>query len=73
VVKSETQYLFPPEADLTCKDDPEPPADNATKGENAQYKIDLWIAGDDCRQAVRGTAKWAADARAQMAHDASVK
>jgi len=73
VVKTEMQFLFPPEAYLTCKDDPEPPADNATKGDNAQYKIDLWVAGDDCRQDVKGVAKWVADAKARIAHDASVK
>jgi len=62
VVKTEVQYQFPPEEFLHCQDDPEPPADNATKGDNAQYKIDLWSAGDDCRSKIEGIRKWRDDA-----------
>lgn len=72
-IKTETQYLFPPEAYLHCADDPEVPARGATQGENEQYKIDLWVAGDDCRQDVKGMANWVRDAKARLAHDQAVK
>ncbi len=47
--------LEPPH--LTCAADPVPPA-AATPADMGEYVVDLWAAGESCREAVAGYHEW---------------
>jgi hypothetical protein len=49
--------LRPP--DLSCSPDPVPPAE-PTPADVGEYVIELWAAGQSCRDAVTGYQDWAA-------------
>lgn len=51
--------LTPPDALLTCADQPEPPAGTLTQAGVAGYIVSALDAGEDCRQKLGAVKKWA--------------